>query len=802
MNIFGLEIKRAKKAAPEEPQPPADTRRDKVRIVEPGKSIKVASIKKIRSPVLAYTQEGVLGSAASILGRGRAGSWEAPEYDLAQIGRVADVEGIIARIFNKKEGLFFKEGWDFVGRDPKVIKYIKKRVSQMEAASSQSFQLLLKETARSLIRLSNAFWVKVRKKEASGGKIRSLPSGKKLKPVAAYFLLPAETARVIRDMHGKHLKYRQIMPDGAYTRDFSADDVVHFYLDKKPGFFAGTPQIIPVLDDINALRRIEENVEILVWQCLFPLYHYKIGDKDNPASYTPDGDSEIDAAKAKMEEMPSEGMLFTDSRHEVKAIGAEGRALRVEGYLEYFKHRVFMGMEVSAVDMGESATTPRATADVQSKALTNAVKSVQSELEDFIYEFIIKELLLEANFSGLTPDQLFSEEYTVRLRFKEIDLDHRVKLENHAAQLFDQNGITETEYRKELSKEPITQSERKEMHWELYGMPENLIRAVDEPYLAGVIGRSPTMDITPQEAQSASAELKRRENEAAKKRIQPKKASRGSRAGKSQDQPQNQHGKKLSPLGLTKNELDPYMFKDHMLNDYFDMFYGDVVNAIKKGEKSTNWLARLGDAAKEKAREKFLVRLKNTFRQGLYIVGGELEAPALSVALDEIDGRVDRYLRKLFKDIVDAIDRNMEMGRSKKEDAALVAAALDSLRFRTNFIYESEKNKAYNYGMALGHRSLGYDYVIPLIYDEECHICGEYTDVIPLMGVSLMDVPSFHPMCNCTIAAFDAKKMDKYERCVLHLKRSLRRSHPNWGDKKIKSVAYGTCRKQGLKPSG
>jgi hypothetical protein len=65
---------------------------------------------------------------------------------------------------------------------------------------------------------------------------------------------------------------------------------------------------------------------------------------------------------------PRDDRIVTDrpasvpaERHEIKAIGAEGRALRAEGYLSYFKQRIFAGLGVSAIDMGEGDTSNRST---------------------------------------------------------------------------------------------------------------------------------------------------------------------------------------------------------------------------------------------------------------------------------------------------------------------------------------------------------------------------------------------------------------------------------------------------------
>ena len=53
------------------------------------------------------------------------------------------------------------------------------------------------------------------------------------------------------------------MPSGD-EKFFQPDEGIHFYDNRKPGVAMGTPEIVPVLDDIALLRRIEENVEDLL----------------------------------------------------------------------------------------------------------------------------------------------------------------------------------------------------------------------------------------------------------------------------------------------------------------------------------------------------------------------------------------------------------------------------------------------------------------------------------------------------------------------------------------------------------
>ena len=63
-------------------------------------------------------------------------------------------------------------------------------------------------------------------------------------------------------------------------------------------------------------------------------------------------DPEIQRAKREVENSTLDGIVITNERTTIKAIGAEGTALNAEGYLKYFEQRVFSALGVSEAQMG------------------------------------------------------------------------------------------------------------------------------------------------------------------------------------------------------------------------------------------------------------------------------------------------------------------------------------------------------------------------------------------------------------------------------------------------------------------
>jgi len=175
--------------------------------------------------------------------------------------------------------------------------------------------------------------------------------------------------------------------------------------------------------DVNDFEGIgqlvrEENIELLIYQTLFPIFQYKVGTETKPAGdiRLADGTviSEVDYVRSQIAMMPSEGGIVTPERHDIEFIGAEGKALKAREYLDYFKTRVLSGLGVSSVDMGEGDTANRATANAMSTSMIDSVKDFQDIIEETINSEVIKELLIESTFSF----DVLDDENIVTLKFK------------------------------------------------------------------------------------------------------------------------------------------------------------------------------------------------------------------------------------------------------------------------------------------------------------------------------------------------------------------------------------------------
>lgn len=417
----------------------------------------IRKFKQVKNPTLSFF--------GPKLDNVKATYWQSHAYDLYEYGRIIDTESFVARAFNKKASLMFKNGYTIMSENPKNAEYISKRINEISYVTGKPFDLFLKETAMNLITFHNAYIVRVRDANNSTGKAVEYGNITR-KPIAGYFNLPPETIQVKVDDSGKVLEYREYVSASRY-RVYSAPDIIHIHFNKRTGFLMGTPPLESVKDDILALRRIEESIETLIYKSLFPIIHVKVGTDKNPAKVFMDGTSEVDIATGYLRNIEDDGGIVTSEKIDIKAIGAESLALRVESYLAHFKERVFIGLGMSAIDFGVGDGSGRATGEVLSESLKESVMSYQDVFSVFVSEYIIKELLYESG--KYRSIYSIPENENVYFEFNDLDVASKIKLESHELNKYTQGiqGLNETRRRsglKQMSDEEIKKMQKQQQY--------------------------------------------------------------------------------------------------------------------------------------------------------------------------------------------------------------------------------------------------------------------------------------------------------------------------------------------------
>ena len=380
--------------------------------------------------------------------------FEPSPYNFDRIIQAIDTDSYVKQAISKYRDLFWKEGWEIVGENPEAVAYLHQRIDYMEMAMRRPFLDFLIDLSDQLFKFANVFFVKARA-DLTEYFPTNLKAVTGTNPIVGYYLIPTEQARILRDKHNRPKSYLQRTNPLTYAptdRDpqWAAEKVIHLSFDKKPGRAFGTPFLSNVLDDVVALRQIEEDIQNLVHRELFPLYKYRIRTADQPAE-----PEEIDQAAAEIENLRSEGGLILPYRHDVEVIGSNGSALDASAYLDHFKERVAIGLGVAPHHLGMSlGGGNRAVTERLDTALYDKIKHYQKQFAEMIRVNIFNELLFEGGFDPIVNPIDASVSDRCYFKFNEIDVDTQVKKETHIIQKFVNSLITIEEARIKLGEDP------------------------------------------------------------------------------------------------------------------------------------------------------------------------------------------------------------------------------------------------------------------------------------------------------------------------------------------------------------
>ena len=376
---------------------------------------------------------------------------EAGSFTFDSINATYNNESIVRQAIDKYVDLMFKSGWSLTGKNQAAVDYVKMRLALIAEGTGIPTEQLLIEIAEDFVLYHNVFILKVRQSNTY-----QFPSGIKVisngttKPVTGLFLVAPSSITIKRNQNGTVLQYQQEVDGVSGTLVIKPDDMIHIYRNKPRGKGFGVPFLTPVVNDIKLLRIIEELVGKLIYKEAFPIISYIVGTDERPAT-----DDEIAKIKTDLTNMPLDGMVIMPERHKIDVTGAGKEVLDLGQYLDYFEKRVFTGLGVSETLMGQGEAASRSTAENLSAQLNDKIKAYQKSLSVFVNDKIINSLLIEGGF-----DPVINAIDAVSFDFKEIDLDSKIKVENHAIQKFAANAITHEEMRIEMGMDPVTDEAR------------------------------------------------------------------------------------------------------------------------------------------------------------------------------------------------------------------------------------------------------------------------------------------------------------------------------------------------------
>jgi len=435
------------------------------------------------------------------------------EYDLPTIANAIFSDGLLQRSVNIYIEQILKNGFTFVSKNDKLNRHVNNRINEIQYLTGISTYELFNEISWQLVAYSNCFIIKVRSETKSEFGRRYDLYSKEKKPIVGLFVVDATTMKIALDNKGQIDHYTHEVK--SFRREFNPEDVIHITYNKIPGTLSGTPIMLPILDDVRAMRKLEEELEIMGFQYAIPLYLYKVGTPEKPP-----GPNEINRVSAEVNNMPSYGMLVVPGHHSIEVPARGTDTVDLVGYVNHFKRRALSGIGISPIAYGDAESANRNTSEVLDLSMQTITKRYQNLIKNKIDTELLSELALDGGFDRSVEAS--------ELSFPEIDLEAQVKKENAIVQLWLNNLISLEEARLELDRE---KNISKNTYLNLVKIPEIQATA------------------------------------AAKAALAPEPAEPNKKANATKNKPQNQHGKSSGPPKFKKDEFDDIIANSLVIRD-------------------------------------------------------------------------------------------------------------------------------------------------------------------------------------------------------------------------------------------
>lgn len=681
----------------------------------------------------------------NLVGITRADNFYRCDYDLEDIKNAIETDSYLKVAVQKYKQLFFKAGYTYKSKNDDAIVYLQKRFRIMGYCTDQSMDILFREVSGDLVAYSNAFLIKTRVKNVPFINAKGIT--KNGMPVGGYFRVDPSSIQVQYDDDGKLKSYKQRTNAGK-EKIFSPEDVIHFTFDRDPGSIWGVPRWIAALEDIRLLRKIEGNVLALIYRFAMPLYQMMIGLVQSGMGGT---EAEIKDARRELERAPMDGVLITNERTQIKAVGAEGNALDVSTYLSYYENRVFTAINVSQAMMGRGGS--KQDADSMEEQVHNTVKDNQIMFGFQFKEKMINELLLEGGFNPI-----IDEDDIVELEFNEINLDTKVKMENHEINKFEKNAITFEELRQHLGEKKDDVDESR-LYANMISQKNALeqIQVTNDGAMSLVKLQGDLAADAAEKAAETNVEtgVANEQPVAAKTSIKTsgytkKNTGNGKLKGtasktktvSTNDSPKNQHGTFSAKV---KESMKKENFADRMCNIYEDM-RNDIIGSPKK----TDMVLQLYE---QKLHTQLTARMHESGGRGSkasFIDNGKKENKSVPLSFDSslIKNYTKTVLSELFGDIKKKVGNNT--------DRIDLEQSIDSMKYRLKFLTNFVENKSfwYSYTKTCAYQGIKQ---VQINCEESSTHHKDHHKMIDTKDFDVNDIPGFSSYCHCYITPVKQK---------------------------------------------
>lgn len=656
-----------------------------------------------------------------------------PEFDFDEIRAAIETDSYIKGTTDKHKRLVYKAGYYLKSENEACVEYLKTRFRVMSFATKKPIDVLFQEIANDLISYSNCILIKTRvDKIMPGIKATGIFSDK---PVGGYSRIDLSSISIHRDQFGNITGYTQKTINGK-EKKYKPEDVIHIYMDKESNNAFGTPKIIAALEDVKLLRKLEGNVLAIVHRFAMPIFHWKIGKPEPGFQAT---QKEIDEAKAEIESMSIDGSVVTNEKVEIGVIGAEGAAINAAPYLQYFENRVIAALDSSASQMGRGGA--KQDADSMEGQCHDYIKFVQSIISIFIENFMLNELLLEGGFNPVT-----NENDIVYYKFNEINIETKIKVENHEMVKFQSNLQDRNETRRNIGLKEECDEEF--MYSKLVEIPAE-IEVMQATTTAQADADIKVAKAAPKPVSSTSGSSAKKKSTTGTKSNGKKATYKPNKTATSKNRPSNQHGTTSAKVKEGLHFTEKTIRNKEKHENKYKLFY-DLLESLQDDIANDKLdLNEVFDDARVDLTHHISILINKASEEGIRKAKSDLYEMGLEIsAIDYLEINYDRLVRDMYESI-DNVLEDIKDRLDGNRDFKNIDTVFNSLGYRFRFVLEHILPKATWYSYLIAGKTCGVlqaQVIFGRSEDKE-----KYPEFIKLDNFELENVPAFHPFCDCKL---------------------------------------------------
>lgn len=374
------------------------------------------------------------------------------EFDFWTLANAYAVDSYLSTAVDKYMRLIPKEGWTIKGKNKAAIDYINQRIALLKVATGKTFQETLTDVEYCTVLFANAFLVKVPFKGNSPIPGMKLQSIKGHKPIGGIFPVHPGRMKPTLDDKGKITQWAFVV-SGNEKETFKPDEVIHVACNRPPNYLYGQPHFLSVLEDIRTYRQLEYLTVMLLNRYLHPLVHVRKGiDPSGKHVFRVTG-ADLQEVDAALRSASADGIFITGPDVQIDVKGVESQAIRASEYLGMWRKRIFAGLAVSDIAMGESGAGTRSSADAITAEMHDTALGYQRAIAEALNSSLIFYWLIEGGFDPITEPQC------AYFAYHSVALEEEIKKRNQTIQEWFAGLTTHEEFREAMGLQPLTDAD-------------------------------------------------------------------------------------------------------------------------------------------------------------------------------------------------------------------------------------------------------------------------------------------------------------------------------------------------------